>query len=269
MKYFFPVMAIVMGVASPSLAQEQQSFSCIMQPSATVKLGSSISGILDEISVELGDRVKVGQALARLESDLQEVELGISKLRSESAFEESSTRARLKYQDSQVDRVEELYTRNLTAEADLEEQKTERELAALEVKEASLQKKLRGMEVLRAQELLELRHIRSPVDGVVIDATMRPGEFVHEQSVIMTVAALDPLIIEAFLPVEYYDSAKVGDLVTIEPDAPIGGSYQAAIKTISQVFDAASGTFGLRMELPNPELNLPGGLRCQLYLAQG
>lgn len=267
MKKYLAAIIFFLAMANPVISQESQSFSCLMQPTATVKLGSSISGVLHEVKVEIGDRVSMGQELALLESSLQKVELGISKLRAESTYQEASARARLKYENSQVDRVAELFTRKLTAEADLDEQKTDRELAALEVKEATLQKQLRVMDVERAQEMLDLRRIESPVDGLVIDAMMHPGEFVHEQSVIMTVAALDPLLVEAFLPVEYYDRLKVGDKVSIEPDAPIGGSYEAAIKTVSQVFDAASGTFALRMELPNPDLSLPGGHRCQLFLA--
>ena len=33
---------------------------------------------------------------------------------------------------------------------------------------------------------------------------------------------------------------------------------------VDRVFDAASGTFRVRADLPNPDLALPGGLRCQV-----
>jgi hypothetical protein len=36
------------------------------------------------------------------------------------------------------------------------------------------------------------------------------------------------------------------------------------VKLIDRVFDAASGTFGLRLELPNPGNRLPAGLRCRI-----
>ena len=261
------VLLLVLTWTGAAAVSGSENFSCLMQPNETIKIGSSISGILHEVNVEVGDRVKVGQLLANLESGLQEVELGIAKLRAESSFEEASARSRLIFQESQVVRVEELFTRSMAAEANLDEQKTERDLAGMAVKEAQLQSSLKGMEVKRAEELLALRRIVSPVDGLVIDAIMRPGEFVHEQSVVMTVAALDPLIIEAFLPVEYYDQVKAGDTAVILPDAPVSGSYEALVKTVSQVFDAASGTFSLRLELPNTEMFLPGGHRCQLALS--
>ncbi len=49
-------------------------------------------------------------------------------------------------------------------------------------------------------------------------------------------------------------------------DAPVGGSYPAKVVIVDQVIDAASGTFGVRVELPNPKLELPAGLKCQFFL---
>jgi RND family efflux transporter MFP subunit len=267
MKIRLMAVTILMLAATASVATSaSESFSCLMQPNETIKLGSSISGILYQINVEVGDQVKSGQLLAQLESGLQVVELGIAKLRAKSDYEVASARSRLVFQESQVLRVQELHTKKMASEANLDEQNTERDLAAMSVQEARLQSNLKEMEVKRAEELLSLRHITSPVDGLVIDAIMRPGEFVHEQSVVMTVASLNPLIIEAFLPVEYYDRVKEGDIAVIFPDAPVGGSYEASVKNVSQVFDAASGTFSLRLELPNADLSIPGGHRCQLSL---
>jgi hypothetical protein len=34
---------------------------------------------------------------------------------------------------------------------------------------------------------------------------------------------------------------------------------------VDQVFDAASGTIGVRLELPNPELRLPAGIHCRVH----
>jgi membrane fusion protein (multidrug efflux system) len=34
------------------------------------------------------------------------------------------------------------------------------------------------------------------------------------------------------------------------------------VTVVDKVVDAASGTFGVRLELPNPDLKLPAGLKC-------
>ena len=48
------------------------------------------------------------------------------------------------------------------------------------------------------------------------------------------------------------------------PEAPVNGAYQARVKVVDQVVDAASGTFGVRLELPNPGYRLPAGLKCKV-----
>jgi len=48
------------------------------------------------------------------------------------------------------------------------------------------------------------------------------------------------------------------------PEEPIGGQYTAKVVIVDQVIDAASGTFGIRLELPNRKYKIPAGLRCQV-----
>ena len=48
------------------------------------------------------------------------------------------------------------------------------------------------------------------------------------------------------------------------PERPIGGSYSAVVKVVDRVIDAASGTFGVRLELPNRERKIPAGVRCRV-----
>jgi multidrug efflux pump subunit AcrA (membrane-fusion protein) len=42
------------------------------------------------------------------------------------------------------------------------------------------------------------------------------------------------------------------------------GTYSARITVIDRVIDAASGTFRIRLELPNPKNEIPAGLRCKV-----
>jgi hypothetical protein len=42
------------------------------------------------------------------------------------------------------------------------------------------------------------------------------------------------------------------------------GVYQAKVTVVDPVFDAASGTFGVRLEMPNPDEAAPVGVRCTM-----
>ena len=78
---------------------------------------------------------------------------------------------------------------------------------------------------------------------------------------------MDPLNVEVFVPIAVYPEIKLGMLAEVRPEAPVGGSHLAVVAIVDRVFDAASGTFGVRLELPNPTLKLPAGLKCQVSFA--
>jgi hypothetical protein len=80
----------------------------------------------------------------------------------------------------------------------------------------------------------------------------------------MTIAEIDPLNVEVYVPITMYGRIKPGTRAVLKPEQPIGGVYQAEVSIVDRVFDAASGTFGVRLLLPNPDHRLPAGLRCSI-----
>jgi hypothetical protein len=57
----------------------------------------------------------------------------------------------------------------------------------------------------------------------------------------------------------------VGMQAEVMPESPVGGVYEARVTVVDRVIDAASGMFGVRLELPNPSYHLPAGLKCQVH----
>jgi len=110
---------------------------------------------------------------------------------------------------------------------------------------------------------LEMKIIRSPVDGVVVKVDLSAGEYVGEKQ-IMTIAQIDPLNVEVVVPVSEYGTIKKGMLAEVRPESPVGGVYTGKVMIVDRVVNAASGSFGVRVELPNPNLAIPSGLRCNV-----
>jgi len=52
------------------------------------------------------------------------------------------------------------------------------------------------------------------------------------------------------------------------PQAPVGGTYSATVVIVDPVIDAASGTFAVRIKLPNKDHRLPAGLKCLVSSAE-
>ena len=90
-----------------------------------------------------------------------------------------------------------------------------------------------------------------------------PGEYA-EDGTIMLLAQLDPLNIEVLLPASQFGSIKPGMKARVTPEYSQDGDYTAEVKIVDRVVDASSGMFGVRLELPNPDNKLPGGLKCSL-----
>ena len=59
---------------------------------------------------------------------------------------------------------------------------------------------------------------------------------------------------------------EIGDTLLVSPRRPGKGTYDAKIVIIDPVIDASSGTFGVRADLPNPNLSIPAGLICDVSL---
>ena len=122
------------------------------------------------------------------------------------------------------------------------------------------------LEARRLAELLEQRRVRSPVDGIVTDRLQHPGELAISGETgkgMLRLAVTNPLRVELVLPVTLLGSVKPGEVAQVEPEPPLKGRWRAVVKQIDRVVDAASGTFRVTLDLPNPDGAIPGGVKCR------
>ena len=133
---------------------------------------------------------------------------------------------------------------------------------------AELNHRLAELEFARAQALLLQKIIRSPVDGIVTQRVLGPGEYVHQDNHILVIAVITPLQVEAYPSVRLWGHVHPGDKANVTMAEPVGVTVPATVTIVDQVFDAASGTFGVRLDLPNPDGLLPAGLRCRVTFKQ-
>jgi multidrug efflux pump subunit AcrA (membrane-fusion protein) len=145
----------------------------------------------------------------------------------------------------------------------LDEIRTDLEVARLSYEGALENKRLAAVELDRAQAQYGLRIIKSPLDGYVIERFLSEGEFAQAQA-ILTIASIDPLHVEVVAPIALYGAIKPGMKARVKPEAPLDGSYDATVKIVDRVVDAASGLFRIRLVLPNPKGRLPAGIECRV-----
>ncbi len=244
-------------------ANSAATFDCVIQPTEFVELSSSVPGIIDTIAVDRSDPVEKGQEVARLKSDVEQAQVDLSKQRAGFDSEIESKRASLAFARRSQQRTQKLFNKKAVPFHVLDEAKTDAILAATELSTAQQNKRMAELELERAEATLALRTVRSPISGVVVERLKAPGEFI-EDTPILRIAQLDPLRVEVIVPVGRFGTIKDGMRAEVTPELARKRKYIAQVTIVDKVVDAASGTFGVRLELPNPGNFIPGGLRCSL-----
>ena len=235
------VIAVSFLVGSvPAVLAEQlisaNQFDCVVYPNETVNLGTVAAGVLSQVGVGRGDIVKKGQVLATVESRVEAA--NVEAARTRLAFEEIKLKRNTKLAKEKIISIEQL--ESIEMEADL---------AAIALK--------------KNQALLELRKIKSPFDGLVTEKLLSTGDYVAGDTV-LRVAQMHPLKVEARVPASLYAGVRVGMRAKIQFKEAVGGEYEGIISVRDNVLDAANSNFRVRIDLPNPDLKLPAGVRCSV-----
>lgn len=241
-------LAILAPAISPA-AHAETTFDCVTRPSMTLKIGTPVATTLHAVDVDRGDRVVRGQVLARLESALETADLDLHKARAGSTAEISARSVRAELARTELQRAERLLESATTSRQRVDELRAALRVVQEDLALALLNHRIAQLELTRAEAALNLRIIRSPIDAVVVQRVLGPGEYAHQDTHIVELAAVSPLYVEAYPPVRFFDLIKPAMTATLLLPA-----RQAA----------GSGTFGLRLVLENARGEIPAGLRCQV-----
>lgn len=234
------VAALCLLLLATAAGAQEEELDGLIEPYEVVEISSQVPGILDKVTVVRGDRVDAGQVLARLKDNLDRIAVDLA-------------RARVEFSMRQAERNRELYASQLVSAHAKDELETEIKISKLQAEEAA--------------ERLAMRTILSPIDGFVTERFLGPGEYVGAEP-ILTVACIDPLNVEIIAPLERLGTISRGMRAEVRPRGPVTGVYTGEVVSVDKVIDAASSTFRVRVELPNPDYVLPAGLKCRVRLHQ-
>ena len=263
--HFFTLLCAAVSLL-PARAAWAAEYDCMIEARQNVEIRSPVEAVIESVKVRRGDLVSRGQVLVTLESGPERAALALAQSRARMQGEIKSAEARVSIAEKKTRRAEELFKQNFTSAHARDEARAELELAVEELRRARDNQRLSELEAARAAEVLALRTIRSPLDGVVVEVLLKPGEFgaISFKDPILKLAEIHPLHVEVVLPVSAYGQVRAGQRATVRPEAPVGGEYPTTVKLVDRVVDAASGTFGVRLELPNRQHKLPAGVRCRV-----
>jgi len=237
------ILALCAFFAVPVMAQAAgEPLECLLEPHTVVNVGSPIDGVIGFVAVDRGDRVRKGQVVARLQSGVEEAALALTK-------------ARVAFARRKVERNETLFQKQLISAQEKDEMETELKLHTQEMK--------------KDEELLALRTIVSPLDGVVVERRLARGDLTRaDKSVVFKLARIDPLNVEVIAPANLFGSIRVGMSGRVSVKPFFKDSFKAQVVVVDRVIDAASGTLGVRLRMANPGNRIPAGVRCTVVFGK-
>lgn len=249
--------------SSVVIAEDAAGFEGIIEPSEVVNVGTPVAGVVATLNVERSVSVKKGESLVVLESSVEDAMVEKAKVFAEASGEVQLQEESLAYAKRVFSRIKELYDGDAISTEKFDQAKTEVALALMRLQKAKENKEIARLDLARAKAIQKRKTIKSPINGIVTERYVSPGEFVETQPLVK-IAQMDPLRVEVVLPADMFYMIKPGMEAEIHPDIMEGRQYLATVTIVDRLIDPASGTFGVRLELPNPDYQLPSGLKCMV-----
>ncbi len=248
-----PVRALTVAKA---LAGDVVTLNGTVQAQTEINQAFRISGRLVERSVNIGDTIRAGQPIARLDSQNEETSLVAARAQLDAA------RARQAEAQSMYVRMRDLVAERAVSKAQFESAETSAQAAASAVQSATSQ-------VTLAQTRVDDTRLTANVGGVVTAQGAEPGEVVGAGQMIIQVARDGGRDAVFDIPPRAKGNlslnAPISVVLTADPKVAAG----AVVREISPRADPVTGTFRIRAKLSNPpaEMRLGSTITGRLRLA--
>ncbi|WP_146090869.1 efflux RND transporter periplasmic adaptor subunit [Xanthomonas arboricola] len=242
------------------------SYDCLIEPAQTIELGTPVSGMVEKVLVQRGDRVKRNQVLAVLESRAEQAAADLAKYKSQQTGPSRLAEAKIEFADRKYSRRRDMAAEKLMSPQDRDDAEAELRSAKAELQTAKENREVARLEFGQQSAQLALRTVRSPFDGVVVDQMIWPGEVASPgatKHAILKVARLNPLRVRVVMPMRAFGEPKLGAAVLVTSEVQPNRPYPAKVANIDRVIDPASGTFVVLLDLSNSAFDLPSGVKCK------
>lgn len=239
---------------------------CLLKPKETIELGSPVFGVLSQVFVDRSSAVKQGEVVAKLDTSVEEAQVALDKFRAANRAEIEMAQSDLSWNQRELRRLRDLAANRLAKASELDQYEAKVAQDQIAIRKAEADQKTAALEAERSERQLQLKLIKSPIDGIVTDVKLSPGDYIYENTPIMTIDQLDPLYIDLVMPARRYGSVKIGQVADVHLAAPIGSTVKATVNAVDAVVDPASDTFRVRLVLHNPGNRIPAGIRCSASL---
>lgn len=211
-------------------------------------VAARVGGVAQDVPIRIGDLVEEGDVLARLDTELLEIELAQAEAQIAIAQAGISvSEARLDRAEKAFRRAETLRQNSTIAEAQLEERASDFAEARGAQQEALARIQASRNALEQARYRLDNAVVRAPFDAVVLDVATEVGQFITAGSQVATLIDTSALEVEANVPARYVSALRKDQPVTATTD--IGDTVTLTLRAILPTEFAATRTRPVRFQL--------------------
>lgn len=249
--------AINVDVFYPKQVQNSQTLVLTgnVEAKQNAQLAPLEAGRVETLSVEIGDAVAIGQQLLTLDSKLAELQVQ-GALASVKAAEVNLKEAERLYQEVQRLAKQQVVAQTTIAERAAFLASTEAQLAMANAS-LSLQ-----------QERVNRHSLHAPFKGVIAQRNVDVGEWITQQTEVLSLVAQNDLRLTVAIPQQYYSKLRAQTDVTVKviPDSASTQAFTAVISRLVPVSNVATRTFLAQIDLPNNN-GLVAGMSARAEIA--
>lgn len=205
----------------------------------TVAVRPYTSGRLTEILVEPGSEVRIGDVIARMDSEAEKIALD----RAELALEDMQ---------SKLERAEALRSSN--------------NMSAVQLRDAELAVRNAELQLREAQLALERREILAPINGTVGILPVSPGDYVTSSSDIATIDDRSEILVDFWVPERYARQIQPGAPLTAQSVGRPDETYEGTVRAIDNQVDNTSRTLRIQGVISNPTDTLRSGMAFRVEM---
>ena len=216
-----PALAVANPNGEPVLER------CLVSLADEAKVPAQEAGVLVELPVREGDKVKKGQVIARIADDQPQMERRRATAEHEQAVAKAESDVDVRYSEKAQGVAQKAFEKaeqshrsvqGAVTEVERDRLKLEGEKASLQIEQAQLERRLAALaadakqvEVDAADKAIERRMIRSPIDGVIEDLSKHQGEWLQPGDMLAHVLRTDTLRVEGYIDAASWDPGDVRD----------------------------------------------------------
>ena len=237
---------------------------------ATVDVVPRVAGRIETINVKLGDRVNKGQLVVKLEDralreQINQVKANIDVNQATVISRENDAKVAI----NNYERAKTSFERGLVSQQALEDAESRYNSAVSQVTVAKAQLASTQARLDELSVTLSDTSVLSPVDGFVGRRMLDPGAFAGGNTAMLSVVDIGTVRMVANLVEKDFKRVRQGAQALVEVDAFPNEQFTGIVSRVAPVFDPATRTATMEIEVPNPGYRLKPGMYARVRLTAG